>query len=103
MNIIPNLTPTAIRKFFPYDCSACPARQLTKRYQVDVEVIPYTLPGQAFKAPWTAPDGTPTRSLSGNLHSFTALDLIADYAFDACASNRCGIIKHLQKLSVLPQ
>ena len=52
-----------------------------------------------FKGPWTAPDGTPpTRSLSGNLYTFTALDLVADYAFVACAPNRCGIIKHLHKL-----
>ena len=67
-----------------------------------VETIPYTLLGEAFeinfKGPWTAPDGTPTRSLSGNLYTFTALDLVTDYAFVACAPNRRGIIKHLQKL-----
>ena len=67
-----------------------------------MEVIPYTLPGEAFeidfKGPWTAQDGTPTRSLSGNLYTFTALDLVADYAFLACAPNLRGIIKHFQKL-----
>jgi hypothetical protein len=51
-----------------------------------------------LKLPWTAPDGTHIRSLSGNLYTFTALDLVADYAFVACAPNRRGIIKHLQKL-----
>ena len=95
----PDLTPTAIMKFFPYDCPACPAGQLAQRHQAAVEVIPYTLPCQAFEidfmGPWTAPDGTPTRSLSGNLYTFTALDLVADYAFVACTLNRRGIIKHL--------
>ena len=51
-----------------------------------------------FKGPWTASDGTSVRSLSGNLYTFTALDLVVDYAFVACAPNRRGIIKHLQKL-----
>jgi hypothetical protein len=98
----PDLTPTAIRKFFPYGCPACLAGQLAQRHQAAVEVIPYTLPDQAFeidfKGPWTAPDGTPTRSLSGNLYTFTALDLVTDYAFVACAPNRRGFLKHLQKL-----
>ena len=101
VNMYPDLTPTAIRKTFPYDCPACPAGQPAQRHQASVEIIQYTLPGQAFeidfKGPWTAPDGTPTRSLSGNLYTFTALDLVADYAFVACAPNRRGIIKHLQK------
>ena len=101
VNMHPDLTPTAIRKFFPCDCPACPSGQLAQRHQAFVEPIPYTLPSEAFeidfKGPWTALDGTPTRSLSGNLYAFTALDLVADYAFVACAPNRRGIIKHLQK------
>jgi len=99
VNMHPDLTPTAIKKFFPYDCPPCPAGQLAQRHQASVVIIPYTLPGQAFeidfKGPWTAPDGTPTRSLSGNLDTFTALDLVADYAFVVCAPYRRGIIKHL--------
>jgi hypothetical protein len=67
-----------------------------------VEIIPYTLPGEAFeidfKGPWTASNETPTRSLSGNLYTFTVLELVADYAIIACAPNRRGIFKHLQKL-----
>jgi len=63
-----------------------------------VEIIPYTLPGEAFeidfKGPWTARDGTPTRSLSGNLYTVTALDLVADYDFVSCAQNRRSILKH---------
>jgi len=102
VNIHPDHTLTAIRKFVPHDCPACPTGQLAQRYQASVEIIPYTLPGEAFeidfKGPWTAPDGTSTRSLSGNLYTFTTLDLDADYAFLACAPNRRGIIKHFQKL-----
>jgi hypothetical protein len=102
LNVYPDLTPTAVRKFFPYDCSACPAGQLAQRHQASVEIIPYTLPGQAieivFKGPWTAPDGTLTWSLSGNLYTFTALELVVDNTFVACAPNRHGIIKHLQEL-----
>jgi len=83
------------------NCPACPAGQLAQRHQAYVEIIPYTLPGQAFeidfKGPWTAPDGARTRSLSGNLYTFTAFDLVADYAFVVCAPNCRGIIKHLQK------
>jgi len=102
VNIHPDLTSTAVRKFFPYGCPACPAGQLAQRHQALVEIIPYTLPGQAsaidFKGPWTASDGTPTRSLSGNLYTFTDLDLVADYAFVAYGPNRCGILKNIQKL-----
>ena len=102
VNVHPDLTPTAVRNFFPYDCPACPAGQLAQRHQASVEIIPHTLPGQAFeidfKGPWTAPDGTHTRSLSNNLYTFTALDLVADYTFVACAPNCRAIIKHLQKL-----
>ena len=102
VNIHSDLTPTAVRKFFPYDFPACPAGQLAQRHQASVETIPYTLPGEAFKidfkGQWTARDGTPTRSLSGNLYTFTAFYLVADYAFVACAPNRRGILKHLQKL-----
>jgi hypothetical protein len=31
VNIHPDLTPTAVRKFFPYECPACPAGQLAQR------------------------------------------------------------------------
>ena len=49
VNMHPDLTPTTVRNFFPHDCPACPAGQLAQRHQADVEVIPYTLPGQAFE------------------------------------------------------
>ena len=71
VNVHPDLTQIAVRKFFPYDCLARPAGQLAQRHQASVELISYTLPGQAFeidfKGPWTAPNGIHTRSLSGNL------------------------------------
>ena len=60
VNIHPDLTSTAIRKFFPYDCPAYPAGQLAQRHQASVEIISYILPGQVFeidfKGRWTAPD-----------------------------------------------
>ena len=55
VNMHPDLTPTAIRKFFLYDCPACPVGQLAQRHQAAVEVIPYTLPGQAFEIDFKGP------------------------------------------------
>jgi len=98
VNIHPDLTLTAVRKLFPHDRPVYPAGQLAQRHQASVEILPCQAFKIDFKGPWTAPDGTPTRSLSGNLHTFTDFDLIADYAFAACAPNRRGILKHLQKL-----
>jgi len=34
----PDLTPTAVRKFFPYDCPACPACQLAQRHQASLSI-----------------------------------------------------------------
>ena len=82
VNLNADLTPATVQKFFPHNCQACLARHLAQRSSASVDIIPYTLLGQAFKidykGPWTAPDGTPTRSLSGNLYSFTALNLVTN-------------------------
>ena len=84
VNLHPDLISTTVRKYFPHNCPACPDGQLAQQSSASVNNIPYTLPDQAiaidFKVPGTAADGTPARSLTSNLYTFTALDFVTDYA-----------------------
>ena len=101
-NFPSELTPSAVRKYYPHDCPACPAGQLARRPTAPTDPSLSLLSGEEFevdfKGPWTDADGKQVLSLSRNKFSFTAVDTNADFAYACFAPNRSQVVKHLEKL-----
>ena len=82
-NLPSELTVSAVRKYFPFNCSTCLASQLASRPPAPLLPSTLSLPGEEFevdfKGPWTDATGAQVPSFSNNKYSLTAVDVHADY------------------------
>ena len=101
-NLPSELTTAAIRRYFPFNCSTCPASQLSRRPPAPLLPSSTSLPGEEFevdfKGPWTDAAGVQIQSLSGNKYSFTAVDVHADFAYASFARTTKNPAQYLERL-----
>jgi hypothetical protein len=101
-NLPSELTASAIRKYFPFNCPTCPASQLAQRPPAPLLPKEPMLKGEAFecdfKGPWTDANGVAIPSFSGNHHSFTAVDAHFDFAYASFARTTAKPAQYLEKL-----
>ena len=101
-NLPNDLTVQAVRKYFPFDCPACPAGQLARRPTLPPEPCTTSLPGEEFevdfKGPWHNADGVKVLSLARNKHMFTAIDVHTKFGFTRGSPSTTNAVKHLEKL-----
>ena len=101
-NLPSDLTASAIRKYFPFNCSTCPASQLAVRPPAPLLPSTTSFPGEEFevdfKGPWTDATGAQISSFSNNKYSFTAVDVHADYAYASFARTTKNPVQYLERL-----
>jgi len=101
-NLPSELTSSAIRKYFPFNCPTCPASQLAQRPAAPLLPSVHLLPGEEFevdfKGPWTDASGVSITSFSGNKYSFTGVDANFDFAYASFARTPKNPVQYLEKL-----
>ena len=100
-NFPSHLTPSIIRKHFPFSYPDCPMGNLQGRSSHYSDTSSTSISSEFevdFKGKWTDSDGRPAPTFKKELYSFTAVDTSSRYIFTKLCPNRVGVIDHLESL-----